>query len=51
MSGLGASIWSWASILSAVVVLMACFWDGSPLYVGAPGFLGVPLLLAARHPG
>jgi hypothetical protein len=27
---------------------MACFWSGSPWYAGAPGFFGMPLLLAGR---
>ena len=51
MSGFGASIWSWLSILSTVVLLVIGFWEGSPWYAGTPGFIGVPLLLSGRYPG
>jgi hypothetical protein len=50
MTGLGASILGWVSVLSAGVALVAGFWDGSPWYAGAPEFIGVPLLLGGRYP-
>ncbi len=50
LTGLGEA-WTLVGIALAGVALAIGFWDGLAWIVVIPKFIGVPLLLAGRHPG